>query len=286
MPRAGRHNGGMLFGGTELARRIERAERGLVEECTAALRAAGSDAFVIPVAGGVAAFSGADSPLTKVVGLGFGGVPREEELERVEAELGARGAAVQVELATLAEGGIAERLTARGYALVGFENVLGRRLDRAERWGERAGIAVERSGDGELETWLDVVVSAFAAPDGQGVASHEDFPRAALERVIRGMASARGLVRFLARRAGEPAGGASVRIAEGIAQLCGAGTLPAHRRRGVQAALLERRLAEAARAGCELAVVTTLPGSKSQENVQKQGFELLYARAILRRAAP
>ena len=32
---------------------------------------------------------------------------------------------------------------------------------------------------------------------------------------------------------------------------------------------------------CELAVVTTAPGSRSQENMMKRGFALLYARAIL-----
>jgi len=41
------------------------------------------------------------------------------------------------------------------------------------------------------------------------------------------------------------------------------------------------RLADAAAAGCDIAVVTTLPGSKSQENVQRRGFDLLYTRAIL-----
>ena len=61
----------------------------------------------------------------------------------------------------------------------------------------------------------------------------------------------------------------------------GATTAPAHRRRGVQAALLSARLADARAAGCDIAVVTTLPGSKSQQNVQRQGFELLYARATL-----
>ncbi len=66
-----------------------------------------------------------------------------------------------------------------------------------------------------------------------------------------------------------------------MAQLCGAATLPAHRRRGVQGALLAARLAEAREAGCDVAVVTTQPGSKSQENVQRQGFDLLYTRAIL-----
>ncbi|MEJ2340034.1 MAG: hypothetical protein P8Y15_14260 [Gemmatimonadales bacterium] len=72
-----------------------------------------------------------------------------------------------------------------------------------------------------------------------------------------------------------------MRLSGGIAQLCGAATLPEHRRRGVQTALLARRLADAAHAGCDVAVVTTQPGSKSQENVQRRGFELLYTRAIL-----
>jgi len=51
--------------------------------------------------------------------------------------------------------------------------------------------------------------------------------------------------------------------------------------RGVQSALLGTRLEVAAAAGCDVAVVTTQPGSKSQENAQRQGFELLYTRTIL-----
>ena len=70
-------------------------------------------------------------------------------------------------------------------------------------------------------------------------------------------------------------------IADGIAQLTGAATAPAHRRRGVQTALLSARLAVAAAAGCDLAVVTTQPASKSQQNAQRRGFALLYTRAIL-----
>lgn len=56
---------------------------------------------------------------------------------------------------------------------------------------------------------------------------------------------------------------------------------PEFRRRGVQASLLGTRLASAAAAGRDFAVVTTGPGSKSQQNVQRLGFQLLYARAIL-----
>ena len=64
-------------------------------------------------------------------------------------------------------------------------------------------------------------------------------------------------------------------------QLTGAATVPAHRRRGVQTALLSARLADAAAAGCDVAVITTQPGSKSQQNAQRQGFDLLYTRAVL-----
>jgi ribosomal protein S18 acetylase RimI-like enzyme len=69
-------------------------------------------------------------------------------------------------------------------------------------------------------------------------------------------------------------------VADGIAQMTGAATAPEHRRRGVQNALLAVRLRDAAAAGGELAVVTTQPASKSHQNTQRQGFELLYTRAV------
>lgn len=41
------------------------------------------------------------------------------------------------------------------------------------------------------------------------------------------------------------------------------------------------RLADATAAGCEVAVITVQPGSKSQQNAQRHGFDLLYTRAVL-----
>jgi hypothetical protein len=40
------------------------------------------------------------------------------------------------------------------------------------------------------------------------------------------------------------------------------------------------------RRGCTLAVVTTAPGSTSQQNALAQGFALLYARALHVKAGP
>lgn len=270
-----------MFCDVQLAARIERAERDLVAAIGANVAARVGDVLSMPIGGGLASFSEPGSPMNKVVGLGFATFDEGAWLA-VEAAHAAREAPIQVEIATLADAAIGKLLTARGYELVGVENVLGRPLT-ATPAPARPGITIARSGSDEIEAWLDVTVTGFGSPDTQGVPSHERFDRAVLERVIRDFAAAEGFVRWFARRGGEVAGTASMRMADGIAQLCGATTLPAHRGRSVQTALLEHRLADAQRSGCTLAVVTTQPGSKSQQNAQKQGFELLYSRNVLRR---
>ncbi|WP_026256713.1 GNAT family N-acetyltransferase [Mycobacterium sp. 155] len=266
----------VLFCDTDLAARIERAETQLIVAATHAAGHRGANVLAVPVAGGYACCAEPYSPLNKVVGLGFDGVPDTALLGEVEHMMAARGAATQVELSTLADPAIAPLLTGRGYRLAGFENVLGRVVDGVEE--SVAGVEVRRADD--LDAWVDVVVHGFAHPDGVGVPSHEEFPRDVIERVERDMEKA-GAAAYIALCDGVVAGGGSARFADGIAQLTGAATAPAYRRRGVQAALLAARLADAEAAGCEIAVVTTAPGSQSQQNVQRRGFQLLYTRAIL-----
>ena len=98
---------------------------------------------------------------------------------------------------------------------------------------------------------------------------------------MRDLSAAAGVMRYVALHEGVLVSGASLRMAHGVAQLTGAATAPAHRHRGVQTALLSARLADAAAAGCDIAVITTQPGSKSQQNAQRRGFDLLYTRATL-----
>ncbi|HEX5299384.1 MAG TPA: GNAT family N-acetyltransferase [Streptosporangiaceae bacterium] len=274
-----------LFCDTALAGRIERAETQLIAASSeAARRRAGATGFVIPVAGGVASFAGRGSPYNKVAGLGFGGVPDASSLDEIERAFAAFGAPVQVELAHLGDPAILAVLAARGYRLESFENVLGRALaDGAERVMP-PGIEVRLCTEDESEAWLDVVAEGSVHPDTQGVPWHEEFSREAIIEAERDSAAA-GDVRYAALRDGVIVGGATMRIADGVAQLTGAATVPAHRRRGVQTALLSARLADAAAAGCDVAVIITQPGSKSQQNAQRQGFDLLYTRAVLVKGA-
>ena len=77
---------------------------------------------------------------------------------------------------------------------------------------------------------------------------------------------------YLARVDGAIAGGGGAAPRRHVAQFCGAGTLPAS-----AAAASRRRCSAPAwptrpRAGCTVGVVVTQPGSKSQQNVQREGF--------------
>jgi GNAT superfamily N-acetyltransferase len=273
-----------LFCGSGLAARIERAEAQLIAGATEATRRRRADGggFVTPVAGGVATFAEDGSPYNKIAGLGFGGLPDAAALDVIERAFAGQGAAVQAEVASLADPALVDMLTAREYRLASFENVLGRELTTGSQPVEVPGIEVRRSGPDELDAWVELVTDAAVHPDTQGVPM-EEFPRDTLERAERDSAAIDGIRRYVALRHDQLAGGASLRIAGGVAQLTGAGTVPAHRRNGVQTALLAARLADAAAEGCDVAVVTTQPGSKSQQNVQRRGFDLLYTRAVLLR---
>src|SRR5262249_28530808 len=88
---------------------------------------------------------------------------------------------------------------------------------------------------------------------------------------------------YLAQIEDKPAGGGTLVLRNGIAGLFGAGTLVQFRNRGVQSALLAARLARAVEAGCDLAVSLAHPGSSSQRNILRYGFQTLYTRVKFER---
>jgi GNAT superfamily N-acetyltransferase len=78
---------------------------------------------------------------------------------------------------------------------------------------------------------------------------------------------------------GEAIASGILAIKNGIAVLGGASTIPAFRRQGAQAALLQARLEYAADLGVELAMLVAGPGSSSQRNAERAGFRPAYVRS-------
>jgi hypothetical protein len=60
--------------------------------------------------------------------------------------------------------------------------------------------------------------------------------------------------------------------------LAGASTIPEGRNQGAQNALLAARLEFAAGRGCKFAIMGAAPGSQSQKNAQRNGFDIAYTR--------
>jgi len=280
----------MLMASRTMAARIERAECETVLGFATRLQAGGTDVMIREIAGAAAVFAGPGQPINKLAGLGFSGPVDESVLAAIEREYDERGAELRVELATLADPSVGKLLTGRGYELAGYENVLGLSLDGdvidglalAREADVARGVVVSAVGPDEIRLWIETVADGFSAPDQfDGPPPTESFERDAIVETFMTVSAVEGVTLYVARRDGIVAGGGASRISKRLVQLAGAATLPAHRRRGVQSALLRARLLDAARQDCDLAIVTTEPASKSQENVQRAGFVLLYSRAVL-----
>jgi len=284
----------VLFATTTLARRLEYAEADTAAAFAQRAGMSGAQIAITPVGGTHAVYGGPGQPFNKLAGLGFADGVDEASLDRLEAVYDAFGGEIRVEQSSLADPAIAATLTRRGYALVGYENVLGLALAPAVtasfenqcNAARAQGIEIAAAAADETQLWIRTTAEGFLTPDAfDGPAPTESFARESVEQIFANFSAAPGCVLYFARRHGAIAGGGSLRLVDGLAQLAGASTLPPHRRHGVQSTLLRARLIAAAAAGCDLAVVTTEPGSKSQQNVQRAGFTLLYVRAILVRPA-
>ena len=81
---------------------------------------------------------------------------------------------------------------------------------------------------------------------------------------------------FLAWLDGQPVCGGGLEMHDGVAALMAGGTLPAYRNQGIHTALLHARLTAANEAGCDLALVHSRPGTVSQRNILRAGFQLAY----------
>jgi GNAT superfamily N-acetyltransferase len=271
-----------MFADITLGARIDRAEGRLVAQMAAEARSnARGGAVILPISGGVSVFAGPRSPMNKVIGLGFDRPLDLNALLEIENRWRERDEPVRIELSTLTDPAIAGELSDRGYRLRGFENVLARRLDNLPDSAAFREISIDLVGKDDVTAWFDVAVDSFANMDGTGSVADDALSREELARSLGDLVGGMAYSRYLARIDGLAVGEAALHVDDRLALLAGSGTLPAYRGRGVQKALVQRRLHDARDAGCDFAVVVTAPGSRSQDNVMRRGFELLYSRAIL-----
>jgi len=142
-----------IFCDPPLAARIDRAEARMCAEFAHLVgsRSPGARVTTMPLAGGLAVYAGPGAPMNKVIGIGLGDALDASALAEVEAEWESRREPMRVELSTLDDGAAARLLTGRGYRLLGFENVLGRRIEASDAADAGvAGAEIVTTGDEDL----------------------------------------------------------------------------------------------------------------------------------------
>lgn len=235
-----------------------------------------SDATWIEVAGAYAMFDGVDSPLTQTFGLGVFEDVTPEHLDELEAFFSERGSPIFHEVSPMTDSSLMALLTERGYRPIELTSVMYRELDVEPAIVEPAhpgspGLTTRRITDSEADLWAEVAATGWATV-------HESLGDFMLKF---GKIAARtgGGHPFLAELDGRPIAAGGFQIYDDVGILAGATTIPEARRRGAQNALLDARLRYAREKGCRIAMVCALPGSQSQKNAQKNGFQIAYTRA-------
>jgi hypothetical protein len=226
------------------------------------------------ICGGHMIFAGLGSPIGRATGAGFDRQFTAEDLNRVEEFYGSHRAPSQVDLCPLHEAAVFEMFKERGYGVAELNNVLYRQLDRGEKFAAApAGCEIRVGLREEAEASSAIVERAF-------------FPEGAPEAftgLLTPLYQMEGAVAFVAMIEGKMAAcGAGLVIPEHrIFAVCGAGTVVEFRGRGLQTALLRARMAAAAEAGCEYAVVVTQGGTTSQRNCERLGFRVAYSKVTM-----
>jgi len=258
-----------------LAQRIEAADAatGLAVAQSTARANPQLGAAAEPHLGGYAVFGGVGSPMTHAMGIGMSGPVDAAAFDRMEEFFRSRGSASLIDLCPLVDPTVLQLVMDRGYRIIELNNVLVREIDPNESFPEPPDhIRIERVRPEQEALWTLIVTRGFLEKD--------DVP----EEHLAMMSGASGMADcFLAFVHGQPVGGAAAGVRKGVAGFYGDATIVAARGRGVQSRLIEHRLAHAARSGADLAVASVIPGSASNRNYERCGFQLVYMRVNVMR---
>lgn len=257
----------------KLERTEARANADFVE--TRAKLDSASNASWIEVAGAYAMFDGVESPCTQTFGLGMFDEVTAAHLDEIERFYHERNSPVFHEVSPMADPSLMELLGDRGYRPLELTNVMYRELgtpgDSQPSDGRlKAKIRTRIIKADEAEIWAGTSAAGWSTEMEGG----EDFMRG-FGRIS---AQCQGAFPFLAEIEDEPVSTGMLFIYDDVCILAGASTKLEARNQGAQNALLASRLRFAADRGCSLAIMAAAPGSQSQKNAQKHGFNVAYTR--------
>jgi hypothetical protein len=225
---------------------------------------------LLTVAGAPVIFAGPGLPVNRAVGLGMHGPVTATDLDEIEAFYDERRAPCVIDLCPLAHPSLLRLLESRGYYLRAWMSMLFLPLPSAPVALNPA-LRITRATPAEADLWL--------ATSARGFDESDEIAPSTL-RVLAPNFYAKNAHSYFAWLGDTAIATGGMYPYNGVVELGGASTVVAYRQQGAQTALIQQRLDDAHTLGCDLAAVLTDPGSASQRNMQRRGFQLAYTRAI------
>lgn len=236
---------------------------------------------------GVVAYTPGTHWASKAVGVDLDAPLTDDDVARIVDFYRARDVPPVLELTALSDEATFAAAARAGFALVETESVLSRvPADLPVALPEDLVLAdLDPDDSGAMRRHAELVCGGFPPPDGRVsealLASAMDSQR---------QASARGF--FVVDAEGEPVAASGMEVTEvdpggggataRVTALWGTTVRTAHRRRGIQQALIAHRVRVGHEAGSELAVIESKPGIPTERNAARLGFALTYTRLTLR----
>lgn len=264
----------MIFSDRNLSQKLERTEgrsnASFVE--TRARLFPESGAEWTEIGGAYVMFDGIESPLTQTFGLGVFEEITNKHLEEIEAFFKKHDAPVFHEVSPMADASLLSLLNERGYQPIELTSVMFQPIS-PKTFPElpvNSHIKTRVIDESEVNIWAKTSADAWGT-EMEGLA---DF----MFKFGQISAQCDGGLPFVAELEGNLISTGMLFIYDDVAVLAGASTLFEARRKGAQTALLDARLRFAIEHGCNFAMMCASPGTQSQKNAQKNGFQIAYTR--------
>ncbi|CZR54581.1 uncharacterized protein PAC_04465 [Phialocephala subalpina] len=213
--------------------------------------------------------------LNHIVSYGMAGPVSTEDLAKAEewyTEIGVDF--TEIDLCPHADASAIQVLNSRGYSVNGFINQYARALtDEDLEEAEVPGMTILRLPADRAHEFPAMSLAGYK-DNGRLPLLLETLGRIAVFREDTSL--------YFAMVDGKVAGSAGMALIKtskgGVAHMYIDSTLPEYRGRGIQAALLKARMADARKAGYDLASVGARPQNGSSRNIERAGFSLAYAK--------
>lgn len=214
------------------------------------------------------------------VGVGFNGPVTKADIDRMIEFYASRGCEPRVEVCPFADKSLSVELGNAGFRIADFEMVFFRLLDEGKParpvHGEPEGVElafVDPADAARVREYARVAASGFM-PEGQEIP--EEFLKIAETPAKHPLC--KGVVGMVE---GRIVGAGGMEVRGEVAALFGLSVLPEFRRRGIQQALIAKRLNYAASKGARIATIGGRPGQGTERNVRRMGFQCAYTKLVM-----